>query len=122
MDDKARLQGSWRFTSLEVEGQKVPSQALSGSKIVIAGDSFTTISAGATYVGTFDVDATRSPRTIDIRFTEGPHAGEASLGIYAIENDRWTLCIGLAGRSRPSNFATSAGSGHALETLERGTT
>ena len=56
---------------------------------------------------------------IDIEFVEGPEAGNTCYGIYELNGDRMTLCLGLAGASRPAGFVTTRGSGHALETLRR---
>ena len=86
-EDTERLQGTWSFASLEVAGSRVPEAAFSGSRMLIVGDRFSLTSAGADYAGTFAVDAARWPRTIDIGFTEGPEAGNTSLGIYQLEGD-----------------------------------
>jgi uncharacterized protein (TIGR03067 family) len=74
---------------------------------------------GATYSGKLKLDASAAPGKLDLMFEEGPEKGNTSLGIYTLDGDRWTLCLTLAGRNRPTEFATKAGSGHALETLER---
>jgi len=50
-----KLQGTWRIVALEVEGNKMPSSAVAGSKIIVKGDNFTTIAMGATYAGTLAV-------------------------------------------------------------------
>ena len=119
--DMKALQGAWDVVALEVEGQKTPAGAAGDSQIILKGDKFTTVSMGAAYSGTFKVDAKRKPHTIDILFTDGPHAGMKSLGILTLKNDTWTLCLGMAGATRPKSFVTKPGSGHALETLKRST-
>jgi len=74
---------------------------------------------GATYEGTFKVDAARTPRTLDLLFTEGPEKGNTALGIYELDGDTWKLCLSVTAKTRPKEFATKAGSGYALETLKR---
>ena len=117
--DLKKLQGTWEIVTLEVEGARMDEGAFRGSRIVVKGDSFTTISMGATYAGKLKLDASAAPRKLDLRFEEGPEKGNTSFGIYTLDGDRWTICLTVTGRNRPTEFATRAGSGHALETLER---
>ena len=112
-----KLQGTWNVVSLEIEGAKMEEPAFKGAKIVVKGEAFTTISMGATYKGTLKVDVTRTPKTLDLSFTEGPEKGSISLAIYELEADTWKICLTIAGNDRPKEFVTKAGSGHALETL-----
>ncbi len=113
------LEGEWHITSLEVDGANVPRVALAGSRILIDGDRFRTESPEATYEGIYTIDAEASPARIDIEFIAGPEAGNTSHGIFALDGDALTLCLGLVGSSRPEGFATRPGSGHALEQLSR---
>jgi uncharacterized protein (TIGR03067 family) len=117
--DVAALHGDWDVTSLEVEGATMASGLFSGSGIIIDGDNFTTVAMGEGYGGTFTVDSSVSPKTLDLKFLEGPHSGMTSLGIYELVGNDWKLCIAFAGLDRPKDFVTESGSGHALETLRR---
>ena len=113
------LEGEWCFSTLEVDGHTMPSAAIEQSRILIDGDRFRTESPEATYEGIFTVDVERTPAHIDIEFVEGPEAGDTCHGLYELEGDRLTICLGLAGSTRPKAFAAKAGSGHALERLRR---
>ncbi len=113
------LEGEWEFERLQVDGNAMPAAALSASRILIDGDRFRTESVEATYEGVFTIDVEASPARIDIEFVEGPEAGNWSYGIYELDGDRLTICLGLTGASRPQAFKTTAGSGHALEQLRR---
>ena len=115
--DLKKLQGSWVVIAAEVDGARL---TFGGSKIVIEEDHFTTVSMGGDYSGTMTVASAAKPKTFDVLFTNGPHKGEKSLGIYKLSDDTWTICMGLAGvENRPKEFATSSGTGFALETLQR---
>jgi uncharacterized protein (TIGR03067 family) len=114
--DLESLQGTWNIVEFELEGQKLPA---AGSKIVVAGDNFTTIAMGAQYEGTVALDPAAKPKSFELHFNQGPEKGNVSLGIYELEGDTWTICLGLTGKNRPLEFATKAGSGHALERLHR---
>lgn len=113
------LEGDWAFTALEVNGQVIPTAMLSASRILIDGDRFRTESPEAIYDGEFVIDVEAEPHTIDIHFVEGPEAGNRSLGIFTLDGDTLTICLGLTGAARPRAFTTSPGSGHAYETLRR---
>jgi uncharacterized protein (TIGR03067 family) len=118
-DDLEKLQGSWAFVSLEVEGSKLPDAMLSGSKIIIKGENFKSISAGITYEGKIKIDRNSTPKTLDLIFTEGPEKGRTSTGIYELDGDNLKICLSLAGSTRPTEFASKPGSGFAFETLKR---
>ena len=118
-EDIGALQGTWSVVALEVEGMKMPAAMLTGSKIVVNGQNFTTIAMGATYEGTLEVDSAATPKTFQLKFTVGPEQGNTSLGIYELDGDTWRICLTTTGKNRPKEFATAPGSGLALETLQR---
>jgi uncharacterized protein (TIGR03067 family) len=118
--DLQALQGTWRVTSFEVDGHKVPASALGDSKIVVTGAQFRSVGMGATYEGTLKLGRAGTSRTLDLVFAAGPEAGRRNLGIYTLDGDTWTLCLATRGSQRPARFATKAGTGFALETLTRG--
>lgn len=119
VQDLRALEGEWRFADLEVDGQAVPASMRGASRILIDGDRFRTESPEANYEGVFIIDVEATPKRIDIEFVEGPEAGHWSYGIYELQGDRLTFCLGLVGSERPARFATTKGSGHALEHLTR---
>jgi uncharacterized protein (TIGR03067 family) len=118
------LEGEWRIAKLEIDGAETPPVYLEGTRISMDGDRFRTESPGATYEGIFAIDTEASPPHFDIHFIAGPEAGNTNLGIYRIEGDHGlVLCLGLVvGAARPASFATTPGSGFALETLRRTST
>ena len=113
------LEGRWRFASLEIDGQAMPAAAFGESALLIDGDRFRMESPEATYEGIFNIDVEATPHHIDIEFIEGPEVGQWSYGIFEFTREPLTLCLGLVGSSRPTTFATTPGSGHALERLTR---
>lgn len=118
-EEIARLQGTWNIVSLELEGNKFPAEFLKGSKIEIKGNSFVSTAGGAIYKGTLKVDVSKTPRTLDLMFTEGPEKGNTSLAIYEVNGDDCKICLTVTGKERPTQFATKPSSGHAFETLKR---
>jgi uncharacterized protein (TIGR03067 family) len=119
LDDMEALQGTWTFLSLEVDGAKIPEAMLSGSNILIKGDTFKSISGGIAYEGTIRIGPSKTPKTLDMIFSSGPETGKTAPGIYEISRDNLKICLSLGASSRPTEFATKPGSGHALELLKR---
>jgi uncharacterized protein (TIGR03067 family) len=114
------LEGEWRVTRLEIDGAPMAAAMLAHTRILIDGDRFRTESPEGDYEGRFAIDTEASPPHFDLHFIAGPEAGNTSHGIYQLDSpDRWTLCLGLVHSSRPREFATRPGSGHALEHLQR---
>ena len=117
--DLDHLQGAWQVSSLELDGQEVSAEMLTGARIEIRGDRFTTTGMGSEYAGTVSLNASAKPRHIDMKFESGPEAGNVNLGIYELLRNGWRLCLATRGGVRPRKFATSFGSGYALEVLTR---
>ena len=118
-EDLDRLQGSWTLAALEMDGQKMPASMLANARIVIQGRRFTSTGMGAMYEGAVELDASHTPGHIDMKFDAGPESGNTNLGIYALEGDNLKICLATRGSLRPSSFASSSGSGFALETFTR---
>jgi len=113
------LEGQWAFATIEIDAAAMPVPSFPGAQFLIDGDRFRVETPEATYEGEFNIDVEQDPPHIDIEFVEGPEAGEWSYGIYNLDDEHLTLCLGLTGSSRPTRFATTAGSGHALQRLRR---
>src|SRR5262245_36445809 len=120
--DLENLQGSWRVTALEIDGQTMPADTLGGAGIVINGGRFISTGMGNQYEGTFDVDVKSRPRKLTMKFDTGPEKGNTNKAIYEIKGDSWKLCIATQGKVRPSRFGTKPGDGFVFETLTRGET
>jgi uncharacterized protein (TIGR03067 family) len=119
VDRLRSMEGTWAFRSLEVDGQPMPAAMLTSSHLLLDGDRFRMESAEATYEGIFTIDVEKEPHRIDIDFVEGPESGNRCEGLFQLEGDQLTICLGLSGSARPQHFASTPGSGHALEVLMR---
>ncbi len=117
--DLEKMQGVWNITTLEIDGNKLPQSAFPGSRIVVKGDVFESLSMGMVYAGNVTLDVGKNPKHFDIAFTEGHAKGVINRGIYELKGDTWRFCLNTFGKGRPKTFATKPGSGFALETLKR---
>src|SRR5262249_1626001 len=59
------FEGTWRFVSLEIEGNAIPAEAFQAARLICKGREFTSTDPGETSRGTYSVDVTQSPKTID---------------------------------------------------------
>ncbi|MBI2686793.1 MAG: TIGR03067 domain-containing protein [Acidobacteria bacterium] len=120
MSDLETLQGRWYVNSLEVDGETLSPECFAGAEIVLTGNRFKSLSMGAVYKGTIELErSANKPKILKLLFTDGPEKGNVNRGIYELKKDRWRLCLNMTGGQAPSAFATAPKSGHALETLTR---
>jgi uncharacterized protein (TIGR03067 family) len=68
---------------------------------------------------TFNLDATKTPKQIDMIGTEGQLRGKVAQGIYALEGDVLTICYTMPGGARPTAFESKPGSGSTLVIWKR---
>jgi len=104
----AQLQGAWTTTSSN--GQDT---AGSGQEVVttVTGNRYERIVNGQVVErGTFKIDESKKPMTVDISMTDGPNAGESALGIFQLDGNKLTAKLGEPGSTvRPTDFATAEG-------------
>jgi uncharacterized protein (TIGR03067 family) len=119
--DKEKLQGTWQAVSGEREGKDDPEAAQ--HSLVFDGEKFMIKRGDQVFVqGTFKIDASKSPKTMDIDITEGPDKikDKTAQAIYALDGDNLTWCVAEPGSAeRPEKLATKEGAKHMLVKLKR---
>jgi uncharacterized protein (TIGR03067 family) len=116
--DKDKFQGTWEFTFFEQDGKEDATKK--GNTVTIAADKFTVRAKDQiVQAGTFKLDATQKPRAIDAAVTEGEGKGGTMLGIYEIDGDTHKVCFDPAGKKRPTEFKSAAGSGQFFVVAKR---
>jgi len=114
------LQGTWTAVSAERNG--APADDLKGHRLTFAGGRFTIRSKGKIlYQGTYRIDASKNPATIDFTHTSGEAKGKIWQGIYLLEGDGLKICDNAddLAKGRPAVFATEPGSGRVLVSFKR---
>jgi uncharacterized protein (TIGR03067 family) len=116
-----RFEGTWKWVSIDSEKEKVSADALKEIRLKLTDDKFvvTGDTPDKAFGGTFKVDPTKKPKTIDVTFGDGPQKGKTTLGIYELEGDTYKVCVDPEGKSRPTEFAIKPGSGYVLQVLKR---
>jgi uncharacterized protein (TIGR03067 family) len=105
--DKKALDGKWAPTTAELAGIKFVDDQLKAITLVIEGDKYTVNVGESVDKGTVKVDAAAKPKALDIMGIEGPNKGKTMLAIYELQGDTLRVCYDLAGKNRPTEFATS---------------
>jgi uncharacterized protein (TIGR03067 family) len=111
-----RFEGTWKFESMVFEGKAVPADDFRDSRMTIEGDRFTTKGRESAR-GTFVVDPTATPKTIDVAIETKDGGVVKILGLYTLEGDTYTICSGYPGKPRPAEF--KAGEGRGLQVMKR---
>jgi uncharacterized protein (TIGR03067 family) len=115
--DMEKMQGEWTMASGERNGQAIPDEFLQSLKRTIKGDQYT-VKQGDDVIngGSYTIDATKSPKTIDLKVTEGQAAGQTMHGIYELQGDTMKICYASPGKPRPTEFTAKEGSEQILAT------
>jgi uncharacterized protein (TIGR03067 family) len=105
--DRQAMQGTWIMANLEVNGKDVPADKLTGTVLTVKRDVYSVKVKDRTTDCRLRLDPSKSPRAVDMIFTE-PGGGEKVLqGIYQIDGDILKIARGLnANQQRPDQFAT----------------
>jgi len=112
--DKEKLQGTWRAVSAERSGQAM--KKADQHSLNFDGENFAIKRAGQIMLkGTFKLDSTKSPKTIDMTPDDGPQKGQPSQGIYLLDGDNLKWCSAEPGKDdRPVEFATNTDTSYML--------
>jgi uncharacterized protein (TIGR03067 family) len=107
-----QLEGNWTVVSGQENGKALPAEQIKGARVAITSATITvTVGDKARRVMSYKMDATKSPKTIDMIETQGSEKDKAALGIFAVDGDTLRLAYGLPGRERPKDFTAKADSG-----------
>jgi uncharacterized protein (TIGR03067 family) len=118
-DELIRFSGTWRFVSMDFGGNALDERRIGDSRLIIRGNRFVSRSSRGSVPGTFRIDPTSKPKTIDVVFSSTSGNSGTLHGIYELTDDTYKVCLGLDGMPRPSEFASKPGSGSGLQVLKR---
>lgn len=111
--DLAFLQGEWEQVGLEEDGVVDPpdEHGAPGALTLIDGNRFVVRAPDGVVLleGSFELDASASPRAITWIDSVGPDRGKRLPAIYTLEGDRFVFIAGNEGVPRPTGFHTVPG-------------
>ena len=108
--DTGNIQGAWTVVSAERDAK--PTAEVAGHRLTFSGDTFTIQHEGhALYRGTYSVDPSRKPASIDFLHGEGTLKGKSWKGIYRLDGEALKICDNApnTAKARPTRFAASSG-------------
>ena len=118
--DLEKLQGDWHALSWTQDGQEFPEDDAQAFFRTIKGNHYTVyLFRKALGQGTFTIDATKRPRTIDAVPAGAATKGKAVLGIYEFAGGKLKLCMAAPGKPRPTDFSAKKDSGQTFSVWER---
>ena len=112
-----KLQGEWSAVSLERDGNKLPDEMLKTVKRTVTGESYTIAFGEMMFKGTFKIDVSKTPKTIDIVREEDKDT--PIKGIYELDGDTYKVCYGAPGKDRPTEFSAKEGSGNTMSVWKK---
>jgi uncharacterized protein (TIGR03067 family) len=106
--DMKLLQGSWALQSVAGASETSGKDDYKDLRLTIKGNQIEAVYHGKTARATYRLDATQSPRKIDVTLTEGPEKlrGKTFEGIYLIEGPVFRVAFREPGKERPMNYPT----------------
>ena len=118
--DLEKMQGGWSAASTTIDGQKLGDDEAQVIFRTIKDDTYSvSLFDKPLGKGTFTIDATKKPKTMDSRPSTAAKDAPPMLGIYEIDGDTLRTCFAQAGKERPKDFECKAGSGHSLTVWKR---
>jgi uncharacterized protein (TIGR03067 family) len=114
--DQEAMQGDWHCEKFVRDGQAASDDEAQALFRTVKGDGYTVSrfrkKAGA---GTFKLNASKSPKEIDILPAAGPKGKMVVIrGIYKIEDGKLTMCYAAPEQERPKAFESKEESGVTL--------
>jgi uncharacterized protein (TIGR03067 family) len=116
-----RLNGVWLATSAESGGTKLPADDIKDMRLTISDGTYTIRVKDDEQKGTFKIDPSKRPMTIDIVIETGVNKGKTQLAIYELQLGVLKLCSGEGDKKeRPTSFDTKNKPGVTLVTFKKG--
>jgi uncharacterized protein (TIGR03067 family) len=114
------LEGDWQLKSITHDGKEEPPGAdEANDTLTFHGDSAVHKGKDATHKATFTVDASKTPKTIDMTAEDGPDKGKVARGVYEVKDDELRICVAQPGKDRPTELSAKEGAGFVLVVLKR---
>jgi uncharacterized protein (TIGR03067 family) len=119
-EELKQLQGAWAIQSIEEDGRKIPDEDARKITLTITNQEYVYASGDQSARGKFSFDQRKDPKRIDVMPADGPNKGKTRPGIYLLDGDMLTVCLGPPDGKRPEDFSAESGSGRTLYALRRG--
>lgn len=111
--DEKHLIGTWVAVSATNAGKNVADDLLKSASIVFEDGKFTASLGEIVDKGTFKIDRTRKPNSIDLISNYPPKKGKGkksgpTLGVFELAGDTLTVNFSMDSDKRPTDFTSTA--------------
>ncbi len=113
------LDGTWEGVSVLLNGKELPQPADGKMVVTISGGSLTFKIGDDSHTSTISVDASKTPRTIDLTPDDGRMKGKTMKAVYEVKGDELKVCHGEWDSDRPKELASMEGNGLMVFTFKR---
>jgi len=105
-DDADSFKGKWSAVSISIGGKPAPDELVKGFRLNFDEKTYTNLMGDeVAEEGEYKIDASKSPKTIDIDIKKGQDKGKKQIGIYKFDGDKLTIIAAMAGSDeRPKSF------------------
>ena len=120
--DAGSIQGAWTVVSAERDAKATTEVA--GHRLRFSGDTFAIQHEGhSLFRGTYTVDTSKKPASIDFLHGDGNLKGKSWKGIYRFDGETLQICDNAPDMSkpRPTQFSAKTGSGYICIVFKRAT-
>src|SRR5205823_14402444 len=118
-DDSHAVQGTWIPTKAELGAKPMADEVLKTISLKLDNDKYAVFVGDSPDRGTYTLDSTTNPKSMSVTGTDGPNKGKTFPAIYELDGDSLRICYDLAGKKRPTEFKTRAGTKLFLATYKR---
>jgi uncharacterized protein (TIGR03067 family) len=113
------LDGTWLPVTAEIGGTPFPEEVRKIITLKIKANEYRVTVGDVLDRGTIQVDATKSPKSMDLKGVEGPNKDRTIPAIYELQGDSLQICYDLSGQRRPTEFKSTAGTQQFLVRYQR---
>jgi uncharacterized protein (TIGR03067 family) len=108
--DSEIVDGTWLGSKAELDGKPFPEELTKTIRITVEKGKYKVAVSGTYDEGTFKLDPSTKPKSLDLVATDGPNKGKQLLAVYELDGDTLKVCYDLTGKNRPKEFRTTEGS------------
>jgi uncharacterized protein (TIGR03067 family) len=97
-NDAEELKGNWTAKSLKQGGKAAPEDLIAKFQTRFDGKNYKNVADGQVVEeGTYTIDSSKTPKTIDFDIKSGESQGKKQLAIFQVEGDKLTLVVAEPG-------------------------
>jgi uncharacterized protein (TIGR03067 family) len=118
-DDVKKMNGTWTVAEAHLAGMKLPEDFSKTVKLTLKDGAYSTEVGDNKDEGTVKLIAGTKPALMEIEGTVGPNKGKKFQAIYELDGDKMRVCYALDGKTKPTEFKSTAENGMFLVTYVR---